>query len=396
MRELTDTLLASQKDPVTDPYIIIFLSMLEQPPPLEGYLALLSRNSQQVWVYDDDTGLWTLQSDESGPGNFSQLSQTFTGHWLYVGSRGELGDVWHSPDGVDFTKTWTHLTAGGYNSGVWEYDISPDGTVWILVGNSAAHVGANAYKPLRIYKSEDGGATWTLVYTDEGFDYAGDDRNTGPRTIAASQTDSDIVVVCCEGRFNVEPDSIYTIDGGNTWVRRINPTQDFPRGAGNYDHMRFAASGRLLYLTSQAVCKVWYSDDLGESWTQATETTPFNSPVGRRLGWWRSNWGSNNIMICDRPAGTPSPQHVKVFVSKDNGASWDKVDADDPTFPYTAWGVDYDAVKNKAAVSRYATASANIVGLIDDPFGTPTKSDITSNISVPFEPGYAAPLAYPR
>jgi len=337
-------------------------------------------DGQEIRAYDFDAHVWTLVSDMGGGLNCGKLSHGPT-HWLYMtgnsGFGGDVTDMWHSADGITFAKTFTHLTSGGDDSGVYDYDIGPDGTVWMVVGAESSGTDKNNTKPLRIYKSTDGGATWVLNYTDTGWSGSGfTNANTGPRAIAVNQQDGNKIVVCCMGRLNAEPDSIYSTNGGTSWTRRINPAQDFPRGAGSIDAMYFANDGRLLYMHSQTTCEMWYSDDLGATWTQATGS--FNSVVGRILGWWRPTWGAKSFMVCDHDFALGSD--AKVFLTTDNGASWSPVDASVPTFEESAsvlgLGADYDPESDRIVVVGNDQARQ-----IDAPFTAPVKSNIDYNLA---------------
>ena len=335
-----------------------------RPPAAASTLACISR-AQELYTWDG-VNHWTEQwHGPAGIASCFRLSQTRAGHWLFIENAGSTGDVWHSTDGVNFTCTWTHFTVGGYNSGAQDYDIGPDGTVWLLVGgNGGTGQDRNNFDPLRIYKSTDGGATFVLVYTDAGWDWPTHFTNgcTVAGRIAAHQQDANIVVVGCRGVY-FEPGSIVTINGGLTWTRR-SPPQTFPVGYDVHsDDMRFAAGGRLIYLVGQTACSVWWSDDLGLTWTQGIETTAFGSPVGRGLGWWRPEWFNRNVLICDSPMYGPCSQCVRVFITRDNGIHWDLAIAGAYTPNFQAQTVEYSPLRDDIIVRGHSeTATWRMVG----------------------------------
>ena len=132
---------------------------------------------------------------------------------IYVASAG--GGVWKSTDaGLTYTPAWPN----DYPQAIGSLARGSDGTLWAGTGEANASGGGITYVGDGVYKSTDGGATWTNV----GLGNAGHDR---PHRRRSRRTRS-VVLVAASG-------SIYstggkrglyrTIDGGAHWAPVLVP-----------------------------------------------------------------------------------------------------------------------------------------------------------------------------
>ena len=134
---------------------------------------------------------------------------------IYVASAG--GGVWKSTDaGATYTTAWPN----DYPQAIGSLARGSDGTLWAGTGEANASGGGITYVGDGVYRSTDGGQTWTNV----GLEHAGMIGR-----IAVDPADPDVVLVAASG-------SIYstggtrglyrTVDGGKHWKAVLVPDLD--------------------------------------------------------------------------------------------------------------------------------------------------------------------------
>ena len=134
---------------------------------------------------------------------------------IYVASAG--GGVWKSTDaGATYTTAWPN----DYPQAIGSLARGSDGTLWAGTGEANASGGGITYVGDGVYRSTDGGQTWTNV----GLEHAGMIGR-----IAVDPADPDVVLVAASG-------SIYstggtrglyrTLDGGKHWKAVLVPDLD--------------------------------------------------------------------------------------------------------------------------------------------------------------------------
>jgi photosystem II stability/assembly factor-like uncharacterized protein len=229
--------------------------------------------------------------------------------------------VWRSEDGGE---TWTHSSSGM----TYGDDGPPIPTVWSLAtAGSSLFAGV---EPAGLFRSEDRGATWSHV---EGL------RNHPTRptwqpgagglilhSIVPHPTDParTWVGISSVGTFE-------TRDGGASWEPRnkgvragFNP-DPYPV-TGQCVHHLVAAAGEPDTLYQQNHCGVYRSDDGGSSWIEITEGLPseFGFPMVTDPRDPDTAWV---IPLNGADKGRFMPDaHAAVWRTRDRGASWTRSD----------------------------------------------------------------------
>jgi len=179
------------------------------------------------------------------------------------------GGVWKSTDsGTTLQQAWPDDVSQSMGA----IAIGPDGTIWAGTGELNPGGGSITFGGTGVYRSDDGGATWTA----RGLAASG---TTG--RIVVHPTDPNTVYVAAGGSlFTAGGDrGIYkTTDGGATWKRVLAPATPFSGGAdlvmdprnpnrlyaAMWDHLRepdvrtYGGVGSGL----------WRTDDGGSTWTR--------------------------------------------------------------------------------------------------------------------------------
>jgi photosystem II stability/assembly factor-like uncharacterized protein len=123
------------------------------------------------------------------------------------------GGVWKSTDGgVTFSTAWNSYLPQSIGA----VDVDSHGVVWAGTGE-VDHGGGSAYYGNGVYKSTDGGATWTNMGLQDG-------RTTG--RIVIDPRDDNRVFVAVQGALHDTLGTrglFMTEDGGTTWTRVIVP-----------------------------------------------------------------------------------------------------------------------------------------------------------------------------
>lgn len=224
--------------------------------PLDNNRLLAGAVSGGMWRSENGGASWTVVNDQlpnlaicclaMDPNN-SQIIYAGTGEGFFNGDAIGGAGIYKSIDGG---ATWTQLlsTAGWDN--VCRIAISPDNSNIILA--SRRYGG--------IYRSTNGGSSWLLRYSAQGSFYVAFDPNDGNKAVGHIM--------------NYDSDwyhrAVYSTNGGNSWTTSTG-----------LDHMGgFGARIELAYAPSQsnivyASCaadggKVWKSIDGGQNYIQQT------------------------------------------------------------------------------------------------------------------------------
>jgi BNR-Asp box repeat protein len=227
--------------------------------------------------------------------------------------------IWRSEDGG---KTWTHSSAGlTYGD-----DAEPITTVWSLAAGPDGTVYAGV-EPAGLFRSSDGGATWSHV---EGLTNHPTRPTWGPgagglilHTIVPHPTDADRmwVGISAVGVFE-------TRDGGTSWTPRNfgvrggpNPEDPYPE-TGQCVHKFAMAAGEPETLYQRNHNGVYRSDDGSATWTEISEGLPTDfgfamvaHPRDPATAWLIP------LTLPDQGRYVPGG-HATVWRTHDRGATW--------------------------------------------------------------------------
>jgi len=253
-------------------------------------------------------------------------STAVTGHptnadVFYTGTTG--GGVWKTDDAG---KTWANITDGYFNVGaVGALDVADTDPNVIYVGTGSASIRGNVSTGKGVYKSTDGGDTWSF----SGLSHIG---QVGDLKI--HPTNPDVAYLAALGHaFGPNPErGVYrTRDGGETWeqVLFVSDSTGFVDLAMNPSNPReiYASAWRgerkpWVVISGAHEAGIWKTTDGGDSWEKLGGGLPTGlfgkssvavSPANPRRVW--------ALVEAPEPDGG-------VYRSDDRGASWTRVNAD--------------------------------------------------------------------
>lgn len=228
-----------------------------------------------TFIASSDAGRsdWSLKGPlcETWPINHV-IADPATGTLYAAGGNAWFGPaVWRSDD---LGETWTHSSEGmAYAAGE-----QPINSVWSLAaGHGVLYAGV---EPAGLFRSEDGGRTWSHVEglrnhpTRPQWNPGGAGLILHSLVLHPDDPDQIWVGISSAGVF-------HTADGGRTWAPRNRGTradympddQKYPE-FGQCVHCLVMAPGRPNRLYQQNHCGMYRSDDGGESWQSIEEGLP--------------------------------------------------------------------------------------------------------------------------
>lgn len=233
----------------------------------------------------------------------------------YFGATG--GGLWKTTDGGE---NWSPVTDGKITSAsVGAVAVSESNPEVVFIGTGETCIRGNIMPGDGVYRSRDGGKTWTHV----GFR-----ESHGISKIRIHPTNADIIYVASFGKYSVpsqERGVFKSTDGGNTW-RRVLFRDD---KSGAIDIVIDRNDPDVLYASLWEAYRKEYqmssggpgsglfkSTDGGETWTELTRSPGMPSGLVGRIGIAVSGANSNRVyaLVENEKGG--------LFRSDDAGASW--------------------------------------------------------------------------
>ncbi len=232
-------------------------------------------NNGGIWKTDDFGRTWNPVFDAESTGSIGDIAVAPSNPEIIYAGTGEgiqrpdlsIGNgIYKSNDGG---KSWTHLgLREGQQIGGVAVDPANENRVFAAVLGHP--YGPNAERG--VYRSVDGGHTWSRVLFK--------DDNTGAEEVAIDPKDPKIIYADMwaarqgpweNGAFKGEGSGLFkSTDGGDTWRQLTNGLPTAKQGLGRVGFCIAASDPRRLYATVDAdtLGGIYRSDDGGESWTR--------------------------------------------------------------------------------------------------------------------------------
>lgn len=279
----------------------------------------------------------------------------------YFGATG--GGVWKTSDGG---TSWAPVTDGQLrSSSVGAIAVAPSNPDVVYVGMGETQLRANVMQGDGVYRSSDGGKTWT---------HTGLAKTQAIGRVRVHPRDANLVYVAALGHPfapNEERGVFRSTDGGRTWRKLLY--RDERTGA--VDLAIDPNDPRVLYATLwQVYRKPWIlwsggpgsglfkSIDGGETWTELTRNPGFPSGV---LGKITVAVGANSRRLYANVEATEGG----LYSSDDAGGTWQRVNANrdlwqrafyflriaaDPKDPETVYSVNFELMKSSDGGRSFA------------------------------------------
>ena len=287
---------------------------------------------------------------------------------MWIGPAG--GGIWRTKNALTGNPSWEYLSGSFAINSIGSITVDPTdptgNTIWVGTGEGNT-CGSGCVHGQGIYKSTDGGDTWTgplgkSVFGGRGVSSIAISPNN-PSVVYASSTFAlhGMSSVCCSGiqRITVPGAKMWGVykstDGGATWtyihggsanaadcanadpaVVATNSTPCTPRGVRQV--VLDPSNPNIVYSTSYAR-GVWRSNDAGATWTQIKPS--LNSAITTTLPWIAvttlSN-GKTRAYVGEGHTGAGG-QYSRVFRSDDVATGspvWTDLTSADPADP--RWG----------------------------------------------------------
>lgn len=291
---------------------------------VNAWLETMKKVSVQV-ENNQERGIWDNPWLLEGPGNIGARFNTLAIHpvnndIIYAGAA--VGGLYKTTDGG---QTWNPIFDENPYLAIGAVELDPQNPDIVYVGTGDPNIGGYSFVGDGLYKSTDGGATWTNI----GLDFV----HIISRIII-HPTNSSIMYVGAMGLpFERDNDrGLYkTTDGGQTWTQVlfiadqagvsdlvIDPNNPDILYAASWDRIRNMQES--TYYGSNA--KIWKTTNAGTNWVPVMNGLP-QGDLGRiRIGISQQNSSKLYSVV----TGTDS-QLEGVYQTTDGGANWNKQDA---------------------------------------------------------------------
>ncbi len=274
---------------------------------------------------DAFTGDWTVE----GPGNIGARINTIATHptnenIIYVGFSG--GGVWKT---TDFGQNWEPIFDDQPFLAIGDIALDPDNPDIVYVGTGDPNISSYVALGDGIYKSEDGGQSWT---------HLGLENQRIISEIIIDPSNSNTIYASAMGLpFEPNPErGLYkSTDGGNSWEQilfiseqagvcdiMINPQNPQILYAAGWDRIRNSFES----IISGPGAKIYKTIDGGDNWEMLEGGLPQDDQGRIGLAMYR---GNPDVIFAEY-VGTNS-QLFGIYKSTDGGANWSEIPTGDNT-----------------------------------------------------------------
>lgn len=292
--------------------------------------ALIAK-SESLTKNDIFTDAWAQQGPSNIGGRVNAVAvDPANDDIMYAGFA--RGGLWKT---TDAGENWEPLWNDQITQAVSAIAIHPTNSNIIYAGSGDINISGNVYMGNGLFKSEDGGTTWTNIGLE-------DTRIIGK--IIINPLNPDEMLVATMGNMRVEDSNrgVYkTTDGGGTWnnvlfVSTNTGVHDIVFHPDNPSTILAAAWTRFRTgqqsIISSPNCKVYLSEDFGETWT----LTEMNIPdvTGRPA----ITFNADDPQVAYAMMMNNSSRYISLHRSLDAGKNWTMIDSTGDNTPLMMGG----------------------------------------------------------
>jgi len=235
---------------------------------------------------------------------------------FYFGATG--GGVWKTTDGG---RTWASISDGYFGGSIGSIAVAPSDPNVIYVGGGEKTVRGNVSSGNGVWKTEDGGLTWTSMGLK-------DTKHIGK--IRIDPRDHNIVFVAAMGDLYKDSDErgVYkSIDGGKNWRKVLFANAS----AGAVDLVIDPSNHRNMYATTWNVRRTPYSlssGGVGSAMWKTTDSGETWINISANKGLPTGDWGIAGVAVAHNDGqivyALIENKDGGVFRSTDGGKTWSK------------------------------------------------------------------------
>jgi hypothetical protein len=264
---------------------------------------------------------------------------------------GVSGGIWMNSDITDETVSWIQVESGLPNFAISAIDYDPVVTTTFYAGTGEGWNNIDAVRGIGIYKSDDGGNTWSLLSSTSTFQFVYD--------IVVRDEGGSVGVIYAAARIGNNTDTFRSEDGGLTWATvttlphrdlELGPDNAIWAGGANGDVFRSIdgltwsevysssnsrvelgiapSNGDVVYALIEggnALAEIVKTTDSGVNWTNLSEpadvndSTVPNSDFTRGQAWY-------DLIVTVNPSDEDEAHigGINTFRTTDGGTTWDK------------------------------------------------------------------------
>lgn len=302
--------------------------------PNDAHLKSMEYVKNHMTVYEtDNASAWSLTGPTNVEGRITTIAiHPFNAQIVYAGTAN--GGLWKS---TDFCQTWNSVFDNQNTSSIGAVAIDHLNPEIIYCGTGEANSLRSYYAGTGLYKSTDGGNSWTMIGLDSSYCIG---------NIAVNPVNSQEIFVAAGGwtRRNNDQRGIYrSTNGGTSWVRSffiadsvsaidvaIDPSNPSKIFAAMWERVR-----REDYIKYGGIKSgLHVSTNSGNNWSQVAGGFPFNDVNLGRISFDISK--SNSQMIYALTA-TTSGVTRGLYKSINGGVNWTQVSASAAGSSNYAW-----------------------------------------------------------
>ncbi len=302
--------------------------------PQEEYLKSIEYVRNNMTTVDlDNSSAWTLAGPTNIEGRITTIAINPVNHLLiYIGTAN--GGVWKS---TNFCQSWTSIFDGQNTSSIGAIAIDPVNPEIIYCGTGESNSLRSYYPGTGIYKSTNGGSSWTFIGLDSSYTIG---------NIAINPSNTQEIFVAAGGwtrRKNNQRGIYRSSNGGLNWERKlfiadsvsaidvvIDPNSPSKIFAAMWE--RFRREDRIKYGGIRSGLHV--STNSGETWTQVSGGFPMNDASLGRIS---LDISRSNSQVVYALTALTNGNTRGLYKSTDGGVNWSLINSSVANSSNYAW-----------------------------------------------------------